>query len=982
MYKKLSLLLVFVFTTIIFAWNASSKVGGLYLEYPSFKFSRNSHIEYKGVFDVAFSRIRDSRILSNNDKVRVHKTASAEIYLNAESIVRLADNTEFELIKKDSNHFQIDLLKGQVWANVNNLSLDVKTGPSIARIDNSIVNIKREEGKTTFTGVKYNTKVTLFDENNNYLNHLYIPAFNKITALDSAITPVYSQLKLSKLKKELKMTHQNIAEIKEDSWLAKNLEDDIIFIWKEIDSLWEKYANVRLAQLASTVKNSFTYLTFNEQKNQKDNLQRLQELYANAFYFASLEETERAKSNLNQIDELVLKLDEDHSNLYYESLLGFYGKNQKISFHESGFFVKQELKKDILSFAGEEKMMYEEKFLMDEIANFERYLYEYKLSEAKIILTGIVDFWEKKNTVSPLEKEVLLTHWEVVYYNVLANIENVDEDILNLQLNLEKIELAQMDKNSKDEEALRMLNNRISLWNAFLKIKKYKLAKFVIEENIDELSKHLDQSSHSVQNYLAQLKKDVNTKIAYIEENLHGSAHVKEENYKDYYKKTEAEEEAYAYLSEYERKKQEAEDPGNTVSSLRVKDIADKLAAEGIFVLSTNIKQVSDISDKFTIIEARTSSGNIFSAKYNAKTNAFYEIEFNGEIIKNSIVLEEIDAILSYVPPVVDSNEVEVVENDNKVSVENSLAFDLRRETAMKILQDYKITVEKQRIIQDSEHNLIINFKVDEVSVKLIFDEVTQTAKSIIIEGYGEIEETVALEDLVSDIQKYVEEEKINRKLKEVQLNLEKVNFMFSENKIKEHWDYFAIESIYDPATQILFKGVYDLEENAFIEIDLGELGILDYVKTENVSNEIKDIQVAEKLAKEAEMQALSSGSWETVSSGETVLNQEENHTLDEVYDDGFSEFEDETNQDDYQLELVPNEILVSFYEWTEEEIIHSILESIEGEIINDYLEFYQVKIPETQDNVGVEEAIEILYGFPEIEFAEVSYIEVEENEE
>jgi hypothetical protein len=68
-------------------------------------------------------------------------------------------------------------------------------------------------------------------------------------------------------------------------------------------------------------------------------------------------------------------------------LLAFYQINQTISFHNSSYFVKAELEKDILAFAGDKKIVYEEKFLINEITNFERYLYEYKLSEAKIILT-------------------------------------------------------------------------------------------------------------------------------------------------------------------------------------------------------------------------------------------------------------------------------------------------------------------------------------------------------------------------------------------------------------------------------------------------------------------------------------------------------------------------------------------------------------------------------------------------------------------
>lgn len=168
--------------------------------------------------------------------------------------------------------------------------------------------------------------------------------------------------------------------------------------------------------------------------------------------------------------------------------MNLYSLNQTISFNDKAYFVKTKLENDILALANEDKSGYSEKFLMDEMANFERYLYAYKLSEAKIILTGIVDLWDKKKNLSELEQAILATHSEILYYNLLSNIENIDQDLLNLHLKLEKIELAQLPENERNEKALGMLNNRITLSNALLKISKYKLAKLVIEENMEELA--------------------------------------------------------------------------------------------------------------------------------------------------------------------------------------------------------------------------------------------------------------------------------------------------------------------------------------------------------------------------------------------------------------------------------------------------------------------------------------------------------------
>lgn len=90
--------------------------------------------------------------------------------------------------------------------------------------------------------------------------------------------------------------------------------------------------------------------------------------------------------------------------------------------------------------------------------------------------------------------------------------------------------------------------------------------------------------------------------------------------------KTEEEEDAYAYLSEYAATSQKND---SSVLNINSDEIVSRFRTEGIYVLSSNIEQLSGFSDKFQIKEARTSVGDIFSATYNATTNSLYDIDFN-----------------------------------------------------------------------------------------------------------------------------------------------------------------------------------------------------------------------------------------------------------------------------------------------------------------------------------------------------------------
>lgn len=494
--------------------------------------------------------------------------------------------------------------------------------------------------------------------------------------------------------------------------------------------------------------------------------------------------------------------------------------------------------------AKDEKDFYLRKFCLDEVVNFEDYLFEYDLSRAKTVLAGIVEEWESKKELTVLEKENLLISLNNVYSALVANIESMDEDLLAYHLRLEKVSLQNFTDAEIAESALEYLNQRIRLANKLLDVKKYKLAKYVIEEKIDNLLTHLDQTTSSIQDYLALLKKNLDIKIAYIEENLHGSANIVEENYQEFYLESEAAEAAYQLLKNYAD-----ENTSESIEENQVKEdaVIFVFTRNHILLLPDEIERIGDLSDKFLIQKATTENGIIFSGKFNASSNALYEIQVGDQKIDNSILISEVNEALKYVPQTVENEGIEVISSDEETVQITGLAFELRIKTAIKLLEKIGIKIEKSDIIKNQEANIFVQTKINEIRVNFILDEVEKTVFELEVSSYGTIEGEIGLDDLITTVEDFVKTKEREKNLEAIQLKFDELNFMFDERNITEFEEQkYQIKSIYDQKNAILFDAIYDLVKDVFVEVDLGERGIFINLQGTKLVDQITRLKEAE----------------------------------------------------------------------------------------------------------------------------------------
>lgn len=288
---------------------------------------------------------------------------------------------------------------------------------------------------------------------------------------------------------------------------------------------------------------------------------------------------------------------------------------------------------------------------------------------------------------------------------------------------------------------------------------------------------------------------------------------------------SQAEEDAYQILVEYEEEKALVEKDQINPKNVDVSIVLESFRINNVYVLSKNIERLENLSDKFLINEARTEDGDIFSSKYNATTKALYEIELNGQIITNSLLLSEVNEALKIIPEASHTEKIEVDTPIITKKSDNGLTFELRRETALKKLQDLQFDINKENLVKDSNDNLIANLKISEVFVTFILNEVKETANDIVIDTYGEITEVVDLKDLKSKVDEFVKNKTEERIIDSLSEKFVKNEFMFSLNNITKLTESeYEVKNIYDQTTQILFSGICDLDKNVFTEVNLGDL--------------------------------------------------------------------------------------------------------------------------------------------------------------
>ena len=432
----------------------------------------------------------------------------------------------------------------------------------------------------------------------------------------------------------------------------------------------------------------------------------------------------------------------------------------------------------------------------------------------------------------------------ICYHNLFSNLSSIDEDYVAYQARIEKKEFEETSEQNRAELVLEILKDRITLSTVLIKLHKFKLAKFVAEVGVNKLMADLTEEENSVKDFLVLLKRDLETKIAYIEEDLHGSAHINEENFKNYFTKILAEEEAYALLEEYEKIKQSQSTVEVQPELIDFNFVAENLQTNGIYVLVSDIERQENEPDKFVITKARTNSGNLFSSKYNATTNVLYDIKIGEEIIKYSLLPSEINIAFSDQ----DDDSQIIIEPDTTDSSQSNLAFEIKKRTIITIFNDLGININSSNISYKDKDSTMISASIDWKSVTFLLNNEITKASEIEVQDYGKIEGVALLKDLTGIVNEFIQEWEEQILLENLRTSLQKERLMVQTKNIHEISEgIYEVIDIYDTKNTVLFNAEFDVDQAICIEADLWDLGLLQDIQISELVLKITELKVAKK---------------------------------------------------------------------------------------------------------------------------------------
>lgn len=849
MVKKISSILAFTIVSILMIWNpVFGKTKNYQVNHPKLVFKETSQINFQNNLYQSPQNISNGKILRDSDKIQViKKWEQTELILSEKSILRFEDQTEFDFFVNEWKKYEIVLKEGSIWSNVKDLDLKITAGNLQVVQNSSVVNIQREEWKTKIQGIRYNTKINLIDQTKKTLNEIFLPSNNEVTFLDSQISPSYSKLKLSKLKKELKFQYTDNLQIKSNPWFKKNLEDDLFWQISQ-NSTNINYTSLFFTQAKFKLNDYLSFLIFNPNNKAKNSLNRINTLYNLAFLAESSDQRENFGKYLSEIDSTIQNSSEKNKEEILLFLVEKYYQNRFIAPIDRSYLIKENLIKNIQNLSdNNQKKEYITRFWIDELNNLENYLDKYEIIQANEILKSIINQWNTINIFSETEKNLFSQTKIICYSNLFKNLNNLNASFLETYLLLDEIELNKLKPEDKNEAALILLWERINLATNLIERNNYKNAKILLSKNIESLLVNLNTENTSVKDYFAKLKNEIDKKISYIEKDLHGSAYIDQKNFKEYVDIIKSQEEAYAFVTAHQNSQT---DSIQNTPQIETSIVVYDFSKYGISVTKSDIERLYNLPDKFIIKKAITSGGEVFNAKYNAKTLSVYDIQIDDKKINYSLHLSEINKTLGIKNLFLSIPQEEPHIQTNYTQKKNDLSFEIRKVAIIQILSDFQIYIKKENITLNE--NWITNAKseLDQKEISFNLDENIQTASNIYIQDYGFIQKNIPIANIITEIKAFILIKEKEKRLLALEKDLIENHLMFDSKKIQEESTWiFLIKNLFDQQNKIVFSCKYNLNENIFLEIDLGELGKFQNIRIENLTKHITEQKIKKEQA-------------------------------------------------------------------------------------------------------------------------------------
>lgn len=849
-FSKKVLFLSILFLLVSVAWYVISiftNAGDIYRTVaPKLIFAGSQNVQVKTLYDIEYRPAFNNQELIAGTYIKTGDFEFAEIVLD-NNVIRLDENTElifnennfveYSAFETDLPRLVFSLKQGSIWVNAFD-NISIKTVKSSAQFSHAVGIMTYASPMNRIMMVSGSADLTLFSEQNEYLITFMVPLYSQVTYTDTQIVPEYSQLKTSKLKKELKLAP--IANsLLNDPWIIRNAETDKKY-FKE-----KKPIN---SALIYKIKNKYYelrfYITFVNHTKRQLALDHSDMVLR--YLLGGADESE-IQPLLADLDKLTVNIKSDPllKELFAETFFAIGTVEQ----NSSAYIIKEYLIKYLLSQDGPN-------ILRTYLADLRNDLDEFNLAESKNTAETWLKKWDEK-TLSANFNE-FKNQSQIFHRIILSYADRVTADLLNIFDQSGDMRLKA--SNNSEEMRFDITEERLDISSALVASFRYLAAKNYLKNSYESLQIDKLQTQLASREIFLQRAKLLAQRIEYAEDQMHGAARaIDETEFKNYIQQKTRDqllsENLKAFL-EVGKESEKIVEPPN-ISEV-IKKFSD--ARISVFEDGINFKEYFTFEIKNAYLMDRSPDGSIisFSALYDFTTNAVSNVVTKNTSLKGSFDLNDLVVILSHSfededISVKDPEDISYLLTETQGQDDEALraeitAQDLAKQLLIKEFAEAGVQVGKDQI-EIVNAVTLTEFKVTEAHIynptdpknpiKLKFDYnssvknvynvfLPQTSKTIPgILPLNELSETI-LENVIAAYEKIEAEKSLQSVFEQNSLTLE------GSNIVIESAENIQITGFRIKTLPLTVNGVYNLNTKKFVTIShelysSGNIGIEEY---------------------------------------------------------------------------------------------------------------------------------------------------------
>ena len=801
---------------------------------PELIFAESHDVQVKTVYNPEYRSASVGQELISRTQIQTGEHEFAEIVLE-DNVIRLDENTELTLL--ENNFVELTaympslprlvfgLEKGSVWVNAFD-NIEIRTPRSAAQFAHSIGIMTYSEPMNRLMVVTGSSDLVLYNENGKALTTFMVPLRNQVTYVDNQIVEAYSQLKVSKLKKELKLA-PIAASVLEDGWVVRNTEVDSRLLAMKDDfieygwvySLKDTYYSMR--EIFTFIPQAKKYLVLNHAETML------------SYLLGGVQksgDTNIAKNILTDFDILVQKASDNL--LMKQMLTGNFFMIGTVGTDSPAYLVKEHLLKYILEEDGP-------KVLRSYLTDLRVNLSDFDLDTAKEVASDWMEHWNDSLIADNLQE---FTNQTQMFHRIILSFsDRANAELLAIydESGQKRLDLAE----DTEETRFAITEERLEISSALIASYRYIAAKQYLKEsyeslNIDELD--TDLASRDI---FLERAKLLAQRIEYAEDEMHGAAEsIDETEFREYIQRKTRDELLSENLKSFLQVGTEPEE----VEPPEVDDVISNFADAGIILIEDDVVPQEDFGFAFDIKSARLidrapdGSQITFSAVYDFTTNAVTDVIADGIPLKGHFELNDLVAILKQnglgkeekkaEESLMDISDLLADEKSDEAVRAQLIAQDLAKQLVLNELIEAGIQVGGMDKIEVLDQVSLSSFKITEayipnpddvknnIGIEFNYSSSSKKASNIALADgiavsgnilLSELKDTI-LEDIYAEQKRKEAFDTFKKLIDEKNLVLKDANINIGEGDLVE------FEDLRLPAIPLAVSGSYDLAIEKF----------------------------------------------------------------------------------------------------------------------------------------------------------------------